>query len=124
MDDEIEKDIDEDIQGIYKIADQIFVPNRVGPLNRLSRLPRSKEHIKLSLKKRLRYLASLYISLSSFTEDEDVDHMMEFPKSERSKMLLHRMIDRMDEYTAEMREFKLIEIESEEPGSEKEGIGF
>ena len=129
MDEEdIEKEIAEDIEGVYEIANKVPIPRKRAELfNRLSALPHSKERIKRGLKQRMRFLAQLYISLSASIEDEDVEHFRDYPDTERSKMILQRMIENMDQYTEEMRAFKLIEDEArsaEEAKEEMPKMGF
>jgi len=100
----------EDRDAVNDIADHTHLPyNQHEIFNRLSALPRNKSKMKRAMKKRMRALAQAYISLATFIDDDEVDYIQDNLGTEKSKEIAHRVIREIDELTAEMREFKVLD---------------
>src|SRR3989344_8982817 len=50
-------------------------PSGMTPFNRMSSLPESKKHLKCAIKERIQLLATAYISLATFIDDDLVDFL-------------------------------------------------
>lgn len=96
-----------DMDVVEDIAEHIQLPyNRNEIFNRLSRLPKNKVKMKRAIKQRMQELASMYISLATFIDDDEVDYMQENLGTKKSKEIARRVIREIDELTKDMNKFK------------------
>lgn len=91
-------------------------PNGSTSLNRISHLPESKKHLRMSIKERIRLLAGAYISLASFIDDDLVDFIEENTKSsDKEKIkkvsnIYKEVLKNMEGLQAEIEDFKPFEV--------------
>jgi hypothetical protein len=68
---------DDDIEAIINTSKHFKYHEPTGStlFNRISKLPKSKRHLKIAIKERIRLLVGSYISLASFIDDDLVDFL-------------------------------------------------
>lgn len=107
--------MDDDIEAIIETSKHFkyHEPSGITPFNRMSSLPESKKHLKRAIKERIRLLASAYLSLATFIDDELVD-FLEDEKSNFDKEKIQRIymsvIENTERLKAEIEAFKPTEI--------------
>jgi hypothetical protein len=107
--------VDDDIEAIIETSKHFkyHEPSGITPFNRMSSLPESKKHLKRAIKERIRLLASAYLSLATFIDDELVD-FLEDEKSNFDKEKIQRIymsvIENTERLKAEIEAFKPTEI--------------
>ena len=86
----------DDIEAIIEASKHFkyHEPNGTTPFNRMSRLPESKRHLKMSIKERIRLLVASYISLASFIEDDLID-FLESSDTKKHKRKVVRIYSRV-----------------------------
>lgn len=100
---------DDDIEAVLATAKNIRMPHRRGSFNPLSSLPEPKAKIKQAIKDRIRMLASAYISLTGFIDDDDIRFIKNNPKSKRTRAMYLKVLEDMEQAQKEMRKFKILD---------------
>ncbi|MDP1624865.1 MAG: hypothetical protein Q8L64_03765 [bacterium] len=87
---------DDDIEAIINTSKHFKYHEPTGPthFNRISKLPESKQHLKMAIKERIRLLVGSYISLASFIDDDLVD-FLESSDTKKHKRKVIRIYNRV-----------------------------
>ncbi len=86
-------------------------PSGTTPFNRMSSLPESKKHLKYAIKERIQLLATAYISLATFIDDDLVEFLEEHRGSiekedkEKTKDIYENVMQDMTKLTNEIKAF-------------------
>lgn len=107
--------MDDDIEAIIEASKHFkyHEPTGITPFNRISHLPKSKKHLKMAIKERMRLLVEAYVSLASFIDDDLVDFLEDESSSfdkEKVKKIYRGVLEDMDRLRKEMEEFKPAEL--------------
>ncbi len=89
-------------------------PSGTTPFNRMSSLLESKKHLKRAIKERIQFLATAYISLATFIDDDLVDFLeanqesVEKENVEKTKNVYETVMCDMAKLTDDIRAFDLM----------------
>ena len=100
--------MEDDIEAVKDAAKHIRTLYRKGILNPLSSLPEPKIKMRMAIKERIRILATSYISLASFVDDDELTFAERNPKSKKTRAIYVKVIKEMDNARREMGRFRII----------------
>lgn len=101
-------DVEEDIEAVKDAAKHIRSLYRKGILNPLSSLPEPKIKMRIAIKERIRILATSYVSLASFIDDDELAFAERNPKSKRTRVIYLKVIRDIEKAQREMRRFRIM----------------
>jgi hypothetical protein len=109
---------DDDIEAIIEASKHFkyHEPSGTTPFNRISKLPESKQHLKMAIKEQIRLLVSSYISLASFIDNDLVDFLEsdEVKKRKRKVIWIYNKVFRdFEKLRKEISSFDPFEIPEE-----------
>ena len=120
MDSVIHWVVNDDIEVIIEASKHFkyHEPTGTTPFNRICHLPESKRHLKMAINERMRLLASAYISLASFIDDDLVDFLENADKGsdkEKTKRIYTEVIEDMERLRAEIEAFNPPKLPTSQP---------
>lgn len=109
----------DDIEAVIKAAEHMRYgrPPRSMTLNKLSLLSEPKSDLKKSIMERISFLASCYVSLATFVDDDDVEFLLsdtslstDKKKLAKVSRIYKKVLKDMEAFKAEIREFDPFEL--------------